>query len=149
MSDWSSDVCSSDLTAVVTESTYIYFARQQVADRPRVAAESLPEGTVPTMGPIATGLGEVYMWTVQFRHRAEDTHKPGEPGLQPDGSYITPDGERLVTDAHNATWLRTAPDRLHTPPPSNTTGLAGLHTLAGASHDLPVVPTTPHPPPPR
>src|SRR3546814_20080098 len=82
------------VTAVFTESTDIYFARQQVAERLRVAEESLPEGTVPTMGPIATGLGEVYMWTVQFRHREEDTHKPGEPGIQPDGSYITPDGER-------------------------------------------------------
>src|SRR3546814_18078998 len=35
---------------------------------------------------IATGLGEVYLWTVRFQHRKEDKHKPGEPGLQPDGS---------------------------------------------------------------
>src|SRR3546814_2079457 len=125
ISDWSSDVCSSDLleytrslsrngfaqvTAVFTDSTDIYFARQQVAERLRVAEESLPDGAVPTMGPIATGLGEVYMWTVRFQHRKEDKHKPGEPGMQPDGSYITPEGDRLVSEADQATYLRTAPD---------------------------------------
>src|SRR3546814_14559938 len=77
-----------------SESTDIYFARQQVSERLRVAEEGLPEGATPTMGPIATGLGEVYMWTVHLEHRDEDTHKPGEPGLQPDGRYITPEGDR-------------------------------------------------------
>ena len=62
------------------------------------------------MGPIATGLGEVYMWTVHLEHRDEDTHRPGEPGIQPDGSYITPEGDRLVTEADKATYLRTAQD---------------------------------------
>src|SRR3546814_7179559 len=42
------------VTAVFTDSTDIYFARQQVAERLRVAEESLPDGAVPTMGPIAT-----------------------------------------------------------------------------------------------
>src|SRR3546814_8106589 len=104
------------VTAVFTESTDIYFARQQVAERLRVAEESLPEGTVPTMGPIATGLGEVYMWTVQFRHREEEPHKPGEPGIKPDGRYHPPDGERLVTAPDKATWLRTAADWSAAPP---------------------------------
>src|SRR3546814_16243214 len=83
------------------------------------------------MGPIATGLGEVYMWTVQFRHREEDTHKPGEPGIQPDGSYITPDGERLVTAADKATWLRTAQDWIVAPLLPNTPGLAGVAATGG------------------
>src|SRR3546814_13264990 len=83
------------------------------------------------MGPIATGLGEVYMWTVQFRHREEDTHKPGEPGIQPDGSYITPDGERLVTAADKATWLRTAQDWIVAPLLRNTPGLAGVDAIGG------------------
>ena len=98
------------VTAVFTDDTDIYFARQQVAERLRVAEESLPEGANPEMGPIATGLGEVFMWTVHFQHRDEDTHKPGEPGLQPDGSYITPEGDVLLTDADKATYLRTVQD---------------------------------------
>src|SRR3546814_4003562 len=44
------------------------------------------------------GLGEVYMYTVRLEHRDDDKHKPGEPGQQPDGSYITPEGERLTTE---------------------------------------------------
>jgi cobalt-zinc-cadmium resistance protein CzcA len=57
----------------------IYFARQQVGERLRVK-ENLPSGVNPEMGPIATGLGEVYMWTIRLDHRGDDKHVPGEPG---------------------------------------------------------------------
>ncbi|HPO93037.1 MAG TPA: efflux RND transporter permease subunit, partial [Phycisphaerales bacterium] len=77
------------ITAVFEDHVNIYFARQQVSERLGEAKESLPPGVEPVMGPIATGLGEVYMWTVHLEHRKEDRHKPGEPGIQPDGSYIT------------------------------------------------------------
>ncbi|EZP72130.1 Cation transporter [Sphingomonas paucimobilis] len=128
------------VTAVFSDSTDIYFARQQVAERLRVAEESLPEGVVPTMGPIATGLGEVYMWTVHFQHRPEDTHKPGEPGIQPDGSYITPEGDRLVTEADQATYLRTAQDWIVAPLLRNTPGLAGVDAIGGYVKQFQVVP---------
>ncbi|MGE4322670.1 MAG: efflux RND transporter permease subunit [Sphingobium sp.] len=128
------------VTAVFSDSTDIYFARQQVAERLRVAGESLPEDAVPTMGPIATGLGEVYMWTVHLEHREEDTHKPGEPGLQPDGSYITPEGERLVTQADKATYLRTAQDWIVAPLLKNTPGLAGIDSIGGYVKQFQVVP---------
>lgn len=128
------------ITAVFSESTDIYFARQQVAERLRVAEESLPEGTVPAMGPIATGLGEVYMWTVHFEHREEDTHKPGEPGIQPDGSYITPEGEHLVSEADQATYLRTVQDWIVAPLLKNTPGLAGVDSIGGHVKQFHVVP---------
>lgn len=128
------------ITAVFSDSTDIYFARQQVAERLRVAEESLPDGVVPTMGPIATGLGEVYMWTVHLEHRDEDKHKPGEPGIQPDGSYITPEGDRLVTDADKATYLRTAQDWIVAPLLKNTPGLAGVDSIGGYVKQFQVVP---------
>ncbi|MGM9098658.1 efflux RND transporter permease subunit, partial [Campylobacter jejuni] len=49
----------SQVTAVFTDSTDIYFARQQVGERLTSASETLPPGINPEMGPIATGLGEV------------------------------------------------------------------------------------------
>ncbi|ARS28350.1 efflux RND transporter permease subunit [Sphingomonas sp. KC8] len=128
------------ITAVFTDSTDIYFARQQVAERLRVAEESLPDGAVPTMGPIATGLGEVYMWTVHFQHRKEDKHKPGEPGMQPDGSYITPEGDRLVSEADQATYLRTTQDWIVAPLLKNTPGLAGVDSIGGYVKQFQVIP---------
>ncbi|WP_027443722.1 efflux RND transporter permease subunit [Erythrobacter cryptus] len=128
------------VTAVFSDSTDIYFARQQVAERLRVAEESLPEGAVPTMGPIATGLGEVYMWTVHLEHRREDRHRPGEPGIQPDGSYITPEGERLVTEADKATYLRTVQDWIVAPLLRNTPGLAGVDSIGGYVKQFQAVP---------
>jgi heavy metal efflux system protein len=130
----------SQITAVFDDSTDIYFARQQVAERLRTAEENLPEGVMPTMGPIATGLGEVYMWTVHFEHREEDTHKPGEPGLQPDGSYITPEGDRLVGEADQATYLRTVQDWIVSPLLRNTEGLAGVDSIGGYVKQFQVIP---------
>ena len=128
------------VTAVFTDATDIYFARQQVAERLRTAEESLPEGVAPEMGPIATGLGEVYMWTVHMAHRPEDKHKPGDPGLQPDGSYITPEGDRLVSEADKATYLRTAQDWIVTPLLKSVPGLAGVDSIGGYVKQYQVVP---------
>ena len=128
------------ITAVFTDSTDIYFARQQVNERLAGLAESLPAGVTPEMGPIATGLGEVYMWTVHLAHRKDDQHDPGEPGLQPDGSYITPEGERLVSQADQATYLRTAQDWIVAPLLKNTPGLAGVDSIGGYVKQFQVVP---------
>lgn len=128
------------VTAVFTDATDIYFARQQVGERLNEAAEILPAGVRPEMGPIATGLGEVYMWTVRLAHRKDDVHKPGEPGLQLDGSYITPEGERLVGEADQATYLRTAQDWIVTPLLRTVPGVAGIDAIGGYSKQYMVVP---------
>lgn len=128
------------VTAVFTESTDIYFARAQVAERLRGAEESLPAGVTPEMGPIATGLGEVYMWTVHLAHRKDDRHAPGEPGIQPDGSYITPEGERLVGTSDQATYLRTVQDWIVAPLLKNTPGLAGIDAIGGHVKQYQVAP---------
>ena len=58
----------SQVTAVFNEKTDLYFARQQVNERLAEAKASLPVGAEPRMGPISTGLGEIYMWTIQFKN---------------------------------------------------------------------------------
>ncbi|KPF74967.1 cation transporter [Blastomonas sp. AAP25] len=128
------------ITAVFDDSTDIYFARQQVGERLQGVAETLPNGVNPEMGPIATGLGEVYMWTVRLEHRKDDEHRPGEPGQQPDGSYITPEGERLTSAEDKATYLRTAQDWIVTPLLKNVPGVAGIDSIGGYSKQYLVVP---------
>lgn len=130
----------SQITAVFDESTDIYFARQQVGERLTGVKENLPAGVNPEMGPIATGLGEVYMWTVRLEHRKDDKHVPGEPGMQPDGSYITPEGERLTGETDKATYLRTAQDWIVSPLLKNTKGLAGVDSIGGYARQFLVVP---------
>ncbi len=49
------------------------------------------------MGPISTGLGEIYWWSVGYTPPGEGiTVRDGKPGWQSDGSYLTPEGERLT-----------------------------------------------------
>src|SRR5438067_3188126 len=54
------------VTAVFTDKTDIYFARQQVTERINEAKTGLPPGVELRMGPISTGLGEVYWWSVEY-----------------------------------------------------------------------------------
>ncbi|MCW2380575.1 MULTISPECIES: efflux RND transporter permease subunit [unclassified Sphingobium] len=128
------------VTAVFTDATDIYFARQQVGERLESVKESLPGSVSPEMGPIATGLGEVYMWTVRLDHRADDKHRPGEPGQQPDGSYITPEGQRLTSESDKATYLRTTQDWIVTPLLKNVPGVAGIDSIGGYAKQYLVVP---------
>jgi cobalt-zinc-cadmium resistance protein CzcA len=70
----------SQVTVVFEEGTDIYFARQLLAERLSSIKSEIPEGIEPMMGPIATGLGEIYMYTVE----AEDG------ALKEDGTAFTP-----------------------------------------------------------
>jgi cobalt-zinc-cadmium resistance protein CzcA len=63
----------SQVTIIFDDGTDIYFARQLVNQRIQEAQGNLPPGIVPTMGPISTGLGEVFMWTVDAK---EEARKP-------------------------------------------------------------------------
>jgi cobalt-zinc-cadmium resistance protein CzcA len=78
----------SQVVAVFEDGTDIYFARQMVGERLSAAKSELPAGLEPEMGPIATGLGEIFMFTVD-----------AEPGaLDADGSAITPTKLRSIHD---------------------------------------------------
>ncbi|WP_010178715.1 efflux RND transporter permease subunit [Glaciecola sp. HTCC2999] len=54
----------SQVTAVFEEGTDLYFARNLINERIGIIKSQLPEGIEPEMGPIATGLGEIYMYTL-------------------------------------------------------------------------------------
>jgi heavy metal efflux system protein len=78
----------SQVTVVFEDGTDIYFARQQVAERLAAARSALPSSLEPELGPIATGLGEIFMFTVD-----------AEPGaLNLDGTPVTPTDLRTVHD---------------------------------------------------
>ena len=102
----------SQVTVIFEDSVDIFFARQQVAERLNQARESLPEAVEPQMGPLSTGLGEILMWTVDYKRplSKESRMIAGQPGFQPDGDFLTPDGERLTTDVQKAAYLRTIQD---------------------------------------
>ena len=57
----------SQVTVVFEEGTDIYFARNLISERISQIKSSLPENISPTMGPIATGLGEIFMYTVEAK----------------------------------------------------------------------------------
>lgn len=123
----------SQVTAVFTDSTDIYFARQQVTERLAQAKDSLPVGIQPNLAPLSTGLGEIFFYSVAFRHPDGKGIKTanGKPGWQSDGSYLTPEGERLTTELAKAAYLRTVQDWIIRPQMRTVQGVAGVDSNGG------------------
>ncbi len=123
----------SQVTAIFDDDVDVFFARNQVNERLGQIRESLPPGADPTMGPIATGLGEIYMWTVGFDHPGGAGAAPagGRTGWQADGSYLTPEGERLRTEVERAAYLRTVQDWIIRPQLRSVPGVAGIDSIGG------------------
>jgi cobalt-zinc-cadmium resistance protein CzcA len=61
----------SQVTAVFEDGTDIYFARQLIGERLVEVKTLLPPEITPILGPIATGLGEIFMYTVSAAAGAE------------------------------------------------------------------------------
>lgn len=78
----------SQVTVIFKDGTDVYFARQLVNQRIQEAKENLPQGVSPMMGPISTGLGEIYLWTVENEPDAK----------KPDGTPYTPTDLREIQD---------------------------------------------------
>ena len=110
----------SQVTVVFADGTDIYFARNLVNERLQQVRGQLPEGIAPEMGPIATGLGEIFLYTVQAADNAR----------QPDG---TP---------YDATALRTLQDWIIRPQLRQVPGVTEVNTIGGYEKQLHV---TPHP----
>ncbi|MDG2304512.1 MAG: CusA/CzcA family heavy metal efflux RND transporter [Candidatus Binatia bacterium] len=121
------------VTAVFEDSVDIYFARQQVSERLGEIARSLPDDVETFLGPISTGLSEIYMWTVEYEHpggQGADV-RDGKPGWQTDGSYRTPAGETLRTEVELAAFLRTVEDWIIRPQVATVPGVAGVDAVGG------------------
>jgi heavy metal efflux system protein len=108
----------SQVTVIFKDGTDIYFARQLVNERIQEAKEKLPPGVSPAMGPISSGLGEIYMWTVES--------KPG--ALKLDGSPYTP------------TDLREIQDWIIKPQLRNVPGVTEINTIGGNAKEFQVAP---------
>jgi len=120
------------ITAVFTDRTDIYFARQQVSERINEAKVNLPPGVDVRMGPISTGLGEIYWWAVEYaKPGAIAPVRDGEPGWQSDGTYLTPEGERLTDDFQRTVYLRTVQDWIVRPQMKTVPGVAGADAIGG------------------
>src|SRR6266481_5237655 len=120
------------VTAVFSDRTDIYFARQQVAERLTTAKPNLPANVDVIMGPISTGLGEVYWWSVEYVSPEEAAPvRDGAPGWQSDGAYLTPEGERLSDDLQRLIYLRTVQDWIIRPQMKTVPGIAGADAIGG------------------
>ena len=108
----------SQVTVAFKDGTDLYFARQQVGERLQQVKSQLPEGLDPEMGPIATGLGEIFMYTVEANPEAR----------KPDGTPWT------------ATDLRTLQDWVVRPQLRNTAGVTEVNTIGGFARQIHITP---------
>lgn len=108
----------SQITVVFQDGTDIYFARQFVNERIQQVKDQLPPGTDTAMGPISTGLGEIYMFAVEA--------KPG--ATKPDGQ------------PYSATDLRTIQDWIIKPQLRTVPGIVEVNTIGGYEKQFHVLP---------
>ncbi|MDF0546354.1 CusA/CzcA family heavy metal efflux RND transporter [Sphingobium sp. H39-3-25] len=123
----------SQVTAVFDESADLYFMRQQVRERLDQARPNLPDGVEPQMGPVSTGLGEIFHYSVEFDHpdRKGAPRRDGQPGWQRDGSFLTDQGERLTDRVTQLAYLRTVQDWIIRPQLRTVPGVADVDSLGG------------------
>ena len=108
----------SQVTVVFEEGTDIYFARNLIDERLSGIKGVLPAGLEPVMGPIATGLGEIFMYTVE-----------AEPGAtRPDGS------------PWDAMALREVQDWIIRPQLAQVPGVVEINTIGGFDKQYHVTP---------
>jgi heavy metal efflux system protein len=108
----------SQVTVVFKEGTDIYFARQLVNERLQQAKSRLPDKAEPALGPIATGLGEIFYWIVEARTGA----------VKPDGTPYSPADLREIQDWIVAPQLR------------GVAGVTEVNTIGGYLKEYQVAP---------
>ncbi|MCF0017336.1 CusA/CzcA family heavy metal efflux RND transporter [Pseudomonas stutzeri] len=106
------------ITVIFDDGTDLYFARQLVSERLQAASNELPQGVEVTLGPISTGLGEIFLWTVEAEPEAR----------RADGQPYTP------------TDLREIQDWIIKPQLRNVRGVAEINTIGGFAKEYQVAP---------
>ncbi len=108
----------SQVTVIFKDGTDLFFARQLVNERLQVARDQLPVGIDTQMGPISTGLGEIFLWTVEAK----------EGALKEDGTPYTPTDLRVIQDWIIKPQLRNVP------------GVAEINTIGGFAKEYQIAP---------
>ena len=108
----------SQVTVIFKDGTDLFFARQLVNERLQVAREQLPVGIETAMGPISTGLGEIFLWTVEAEEGAR----------KDDGTPYTPTDLRVIQDWIIKPQLRNVP------------GVAEINTIGGFAKEYQIAP---------
>lgn len=108
----------SQVTVVFEDGTDIFFARQQVSERIAQIGSQLPPGLEPELGPIATGLGEIFLYTLSAEPDAR----------KQDGTAWTP------------TELRTLQDWVVRPQLRTTPGVTEINTIGGYQRQIHITP---------
>lgn len=108
----------SQVTVIFEDGTDLFFARQLVSERLQIAKGQLPEGVDAVMGPISTGLGEIFLWTVEA----------DEGALKEDGTPYTPTDLRVIQD-----WIIK-------PQLRNVKGVAEINTIGGFAKQYQIAP---------
>ncbi|WP_122455234.1 CusA/CzcA family heavy metal efflux RND transporter [Pseudomonas viridiflava] len=108
----------SQVTVIFEDGTDLFFARQQVNERLQIARDQLPEGVETMMGPVSTGLGEIFLWTVEAREGAR----------KEDGTPYTPTDLRVIQDWIIKPQLRNVP------------GVAEINTIGGFAKQYEIAP---------
>ncbi|QLZ68181.1 CusA/CzcA family heavy metal efflux RND transporter [Legionella sp. PC1000] len=106
----------SQVTVVFKDGTNIYFARQLINERLQEVKDKLPAEAETTLGPISTGLGEIFMYVVK--------NKPNVPKSQ----------------RYNPTELRTLQDWIIKPQLRNVEGVAEVNTIGGYEKQFHITP---------
>ena len=108
----------SQVTVVFEEGTDIYWARQQISERLLSVRNELPPGVEPKLGPIASGLGEVFTYAI----------KAG------------PDARRADGNEYNAEDLRTIQDWIIRPQLVKVPGITEINSVGGFAREYQVAP---------
>ncbi len=108
----------SQVTVVFEEGTDIYFARNLINARLGAIKSALPAGIEPEMGPISTGLGEIFMYTVSAESDA------AQPNGQP----------------YDATALREIQDWIIKPQLAQVKGVIEVNSIGGYNKQYHVLP---------
>ncbi len=114
------------ITIIFDETVDLYFARAQVNERLAGVRASLPAEAELNLGSVTTGLGEIYMWTVEYK--------------TPDVDYRTPEGLVLTTSFERAMYLRTVQDWMIRPQLKSVTGVAEVDAIGGYAQQYHVQP---------